>query len=384
MLKITNIETFSIPPRWLFVKISTDEGISGWGEPVLEGRVPTVEKAVAELSEHLLGRDPLHILDHWQSMYLGEFYRGCGILMSAIAGLDQALWDIKGKYHNVPVYKLLGGPIRDRIWIYTHILGDDPASVTRDALAKKKQGFTAFKTNVGYSAGYLTKPSIIDAIVHRIGSIREAIGWDVALAVDCHGRFSTGLAKVLLEELKPFRLMFLEEPICPQNSDNYAYLSRMTSIPLAAGERLYSRWDFRRLLETNALDVVQPDLSHAGGITECYRIATMAEAFDVAFAPHSPLGPLALAACLQVDACVSNFLIQEQSMNTRYNTDVNYLLEYVDNPSVFQFEDSYVRLPTEPGLGVIINEEKVRRFNNTKKHYRNPVWRLEDGTVCPW
>ncbi|NLW25805.1 MAG: galactonate dehydratase [Clostridia bacterium] len=382
-MKITKLELFKVLPRWLFLKIETDEGICGWGEPVIEGRADTVRAAVEELSEYLIGQDPLKIEDHWQVLYRAGFYRGGPILMSAIAGIDQALWDIKGKYYNAPIYQLLGGPCREKIRVYCWIGGDRPADVGKAAKEKMEQGYTAVKMNGTEELHYIDSYAKVEAAVSRVAAIREACGPHFGIAVDFHGRVHKAMAKVLAKELEPFKLMFIEEPVLPENNEALRDIANHTSTPIATGERMFSRWDFKNLLADGYVDIIQPDLSHAGGITECKKISAMAEAYDVAVAPHCPLGPIALAACLQLDACTPNVFIQEQSLGIHYNRGGD-LLDYLKDPKVFTYENGFVKIPEGPGLGIEVNEEKVREMAQKGHNWKNPVWRNEDGTVAEW
>jgi len=313
-MKITKLTTYRVPPRWMLLKIETDEGVFGWGEPVIEGRARTVEAAVHEMSAYLIGQDPARINDLWQAMYRGGFYRGGPILMSAIAGIDQALWDIKGKVLGVPVYELLGGLVRDRMKTYSWVGGDRPDDVIAGIRKLREAGFDTFKMNGTEEFGIIDSAAAVDAAVGRIAEIRSAFGNEIEFGLDFHGRVSAPMAKVLLRALEPYRPLFVEEPVLAEQSEYYARLAKGTSIPLAAGERMYSRFDFKRVFEQGGIAIVQPDLSHAGGITECVKIAAMAEAYDIALAPHCPLGPVALAACLQVDFVSHNAVLQEQSM----------------------------------------------------------------------
>ncbi|WP_134703186.1 galactonate dehydratase [Ammoniphilus sp. YIM 78166] len=382
-MKITKFETFIVPPRWLFLKIETDEGIVGWGEPVVEGKAHTVQTAVEEMMDYLVGADPLRIEDHWQVMYRGGFYRGGPILMSAIAGIDQALWDIKGKFYNAPIYQLLGGACRDSMRVYSWIGGDRPSDVGQAALEKKQAGFTAIKMNATEELQYIDTHEKIDQVLERVAAIREAVGPYFGIGVDFHGRVHKPMAKILAKELEPYRLMFIEEPVLPENNEALREIARHTSTPIATGERMFSRWDFKNLLEGGWVDIIQPDLSHAGGITECKKIFAMAEAYDVAVAPHCPLGPIALASCLQVDATSYNAFIQEQSLGIHYNQG-NDLLDYVQDASVFAYKDGHVQIPQGPGLGITINEDYVRKMAEQGHRWRNPIWRHKDGSIAEW
>jgi galactonate dehydratase len=381
-MKITRLTTFAVPPRWLFLKVETDEGITGWGEPVVEGRAATVATCVEELSDYLLGRDPSNIEDLWQVMYRGGFYRGGPILMSAIAGIDQALWDIKGKSCGMSVAQLLGGLVRDRIQVYSWIGGDRPADTAAAALAAAQRGFTAIKMNGTEELQMVDTWARVQAALDRVAAVREAVP-DLGIAVDFHGRVHKPMAKVLLKELEPYRLMFIEEPVLSENADTLLGPMIKTSTPIALGERLFSRWDFKSLLASGAVDIIQPDPSHSGGISETRKIATMAEAYDVAVALHCPLGPIALATCLQIDACTYNAFIQEQSLGIHYNVD-NDLLDYLTDPSVFTYADGFVTIPSSPGLGIEVNEDYVTDRARLGHRWRNPIWRHQDGSLAEW
>ncbi|MFM9279782.1 galactonate dehydratase [Paenibacillus jiagnxiensis] len=382
-MKITNYELFIVPPRWLFLKIETDEGIVGWGEPVIEGKAATVKTAVEELMTYLIGKDPLRIEDNWNLMYRGGFYRGGPILMSAISGIDQALWDIKGKYFNAPVYQLLGGACRDSIQVYSWIGGDRPSDVAEAAKATVDRGFKAVKMNGSEELHYVDSFEKVEKILENVAAVREAVGKHVGIGLDFHGRVHKPMAKILAKALEEFNPMFIEEPVLPQNNEALKEIAQLTSIPIATGERMFSRWDFKPLLVGGYVDIIQPDLSHAGGITECKKIISMAEAFDVAAAPHCPLGPIALAACLQVDATAHNAFIQEQSLGIHYNQGSD-LLDYVKDASVFDYNNGYVKIPQGPGLGIEINEEHVRKMAKVGHQWQNPIWRHADGSIAEW
>ncbi|WP_027039822.1 galactonate dehydratase [Mesorhizobium ciceri] len=382
-MKIISLTTYIVPPRWLFLKIETDAGVTGWGEPVVEGRALTVEAAVKELGDYLIGKDPRLIEDHWTVMHRGGFYRGGPILMSAIAGIDQALWDIKGKALGVPVHELLGGKLRDTIKVYSWIGGDRPAEVAAGAKEMVARGFLALKMNGTEELQIVDSHDKIDAAVERVAVVREAVGPNIGIAVDFHGRVHRPMARALVKELEPYRLMFIEEPVLSENREALKEIAALGSTPIALGERLYSRWDFKSVFEEGVVDIIQPDLSHAGGITECRKIAAMAEAYDVAVAPHCPLGPIALAACLQLDAVSYNCFIQEQSLGIHYNA-ANDLLDYAANKDVFRYEDGYVAIPDGPGLGVEIDEEYVRERAREGHRWRNPIWRHKDGSFAEW
>ncbi len=382
-MKIKKLTTYKVKPRWLFLKIETESGISGWGEPVVEGRADTVEACVKELESYIIGRSANDIEDIWQVLYRGGFYRGGPVLTSALSGIDQALWDIKGKYYNIPVYEFFGGKVRDKIRVYRWIGGDRPDNVAYEAEMAYKQGYTAVKMNGTENTEWVDSFEKIDMCVKRVQAIRDKLGYKIDVAVDFHGRVHKAMARVLMKELEQFKLMFVEEPVLIENYEAFKDLRMHTTIPIATGERNFTRWDFKRMLADGYVDIIQPDLSHAGGISETRRIAAMAEAYDVAVAPHCPLGPIALAACLQVDFTSINAFIQEQSLGIHYNKGSD-LLDYLSDPSVFVYKNGYVDLLTKPGLGIEPDEEKIKKAAEEGHTWKNPIWRNEDGSIAEW
>ncbi|MGI8769423.1 MAG: galactonate dehydratase [Propionibacteriaceae bacterium] len=381
-MQITSIETFKVPPRWLFVRIGTDEGVTGWGEPVVEGRADTVRACVGELSPLLIGQDPLRIEDHWQVMTKSSFYRGGPIMSSAVAGLDQALWDICGKVLGVPVHVLLGGPVRDRIRLYTWVGGDDPSEVGEQVAAAVERGFTAVKMNASGKMGHIGTTAELDAVVNRAAAAKEVLGPDRDVALDGHGRLSLSNARQLARLLEPVRPLFFEEPVLPEYTHLLRDVVESTTVPIATGERLFSRRDFLPALQAG-IAIAQPDLSHAGGISEVHRIASLADMYDVAIAPHCPLGPLALASSLQIGFATPNYLIQEQSQGIHYNTE-GELFDLVTNPEDFAFVDGWVNRLTRPGLGVEIDEQAVRTVDQRGHAWGTAWWRHDDGAFAEW
>lgn len=379
---ISDYELFEVPPRWVFLKMETTDGTVGWGEPVIEGRSKTVVAAVEELIDtYLLGENPEQIRDHWQTMYRGGFYRGGPILMSAIAGIDQALWDIKGKYHEMPVHELLGGGVRDKIQYYRWIGGDEPADVGENAAAVTDDGVTAVKMNATGKFRRIETPAAVGEAEQRLETVRSTVGPEVNIGVDFHGRVARPMVPRLAKALEPYDPMFIEEPVLPEHNDVLDEMAAGTDIPIATGERMFSRWDFKSILEQGVVDVIQPDPSHAGGISEVTRIADMAEAYDVAVAPHCPLGPISLAAALQVDAVSQTAFIQESSLGIHYNQGAD-VPEYLDDYSKLSPTEGFLHIPTDPGLGISIDEERVRNAEEVDWH--NPVWRHDDGSVAEW
>ncbi|MDR1799967.1 MAG: galactonate dehydratase [Bifidobacteriaceae bacterium] len=381
-MRITGYELFKVPPRWLFLAIHTDEGLTGWGEPVAEGHAETVQTAVEAMMEPLMGADPRLIEDHWQRGFRAGFYRGGPILCSAAAGIDQALWDIAGKAAGLPVHQMLGGAVRQQIRAYTWVGGDDPAELA-DAIGQRiSQGATAVKMNLAGALDPLPSQAALEAMAARAAAAREALGPDRDFAVDCHGRVTPAAARNCARAVAPFRPLFVEEPVAPEFTALLGDLVRDIPVPVATGERLYSRWDFRLPLEAGVA-VVQPDLSHAGGISECHRIASLAETFGALVAPHCPLGPIALAACLQLDAVTPNFLIQECSVGIHYNVGWD-LLDYVLDKAVLDISTGYYQVPEGPGLGIEVDLAEVRKAAAKGHAWRTPVWRRADGALTEW
>jgi galactonate dehydratase len=368
-LRITKLETMLVQPRWLFLKMHTDAGIVGWGEPVVEGRAKTCAAAVQEIAPYLLGKDPRQVVHHWQAIYRHAFYRGGPILTSALSGVEQALWDIKGKALGVPIYELLGGPTRDRVRVYAHVR-NDPETLKE----RKRQGFTAFKTSVqnATSLGIVASQRDVERAADTFAALREAGGRDVDIGIDFHGAITPQTAKLLINALEPYQPLFIEEPVQCQNVDAMAEIARGTHLPIATGERLFTKWAFREVLEKQAATILQPDLCHAGGIFEARLIAGMAEAYYAAIAPHNPLGPISLAAGIQLAASVPNFLCQEQ---------VSLGEGYLKKPFIVQ--NGHVMVPTGPGLGIEIDEEQLKSKLGHDWQNRE-TYDPRDGSVVDW
>jgi len=379
-VNIERIETFYVPPRWLFVRIEAQGGLVGWGEASLEGHAEAVDGAFEALRDRFVDHDARRIEDIWQIAYRGGFYRGGAVMMSALSGLDQALWDLNAKAANLPAWQMLGGRVRDKVRAYAWIGGDRPHEAAEAAAARREQGFSAVKMNATAELDFLGTPKLLDEVVERVRAV-QAEGLDVGL--DFHGRIHKPMAKQLAKLLEPLGLMFIEEPLLSENPEGIAQISQLVSTPIALGERLYSRWDFKPFLASGVVDIIQPDLSHAGGLSECRRIAAMAEAFDVAVAPHCPLGPLALASCLQLAGCTPNVVLQEMSLGIHYNVGHD-LLNFVTNPDIFKPIDGFLPIPTGAGLGVEIDEAGVRRAHEQRHRWRNPIWRYADGSFAEW
>ncbi|MBU5342008.1 galactonate dehydratase [Caldifermentibacillus hisashii] len=381
-MKISSVQVYEVKPRWIFIKISTDEGIEGWGEMVSGTKTRTVVAGAYEMADRIIGRNPLEIEKIWQELYR-VFFRGGPINMTIISGIEMALWDIKGKYYNAPIYELLGGSARDRIKVYSWIGGDRPADVVKDAQDRVTRGFDSIKMNATEELHYIDSFKKIDAVVERVASLRDTFGNDLNIGVDFHGRVHKPMAKILAKELEPYRPMFLEEVVLPENEEGFVEVAKHVSTPLATGERLYTRWGFKNILNSGVIDIIQPDVALAGGILETRKIIAMAEAYDIAAAPHAPYGPIALAATLQIDVCSPNVFIQEQSLGIHYNKGFD-LLDFVKNKEIFQYKDGYVDIPTKPGLGLEIDEDKVKEVSAEGLYWTNPNWKNYDGTKAEW
>lgn len=380
--KIERVETFMVAPRWLFVRIEASDGTVGWGEATCEGRSETVRTAIRQLDELLIGTDPSRIEDHYQVLSKGSFYRYGPILASAVSGIDQALWDMAGHRLGVPLHVLLGGHTRDRIRMYSWVGGDEPAEVKDHIAAVVETGMTAVKMNASGRMTPMGTAAEIDGVIRRVAAAREVLGEHRDVAVDFHGRCSLPTARRLAPLLEPYRPLFLEEPVTPENSHQIGRIVEVTSTPISTGERLYNRQEFLPVLQAG-VGVIQPDLSHAGGITEVRKIAALAETFDAMVAPHCPLGPLALAASLQVGFATPNHIIQEQSIGIHYNVG-SEVLDYLVDTAPFTFVDGYVERFTGPGLGIEIDEAAVRKADKRAHAWRGPVWRHRDGSFAEW
>lgn len=362
-IKVTGIDTFVLKNSWVFVKVSTDAGIVGWGE-MLKDDAKACAAGALEVGDYLIGQDPCRVVHHWQAIHRGAFYRGGPIKTAITSGIDQALWDIKGKVYGVPVYKLLGGPTRDRVRVYGRI--------------SEETGVTAMKTGPRgeerQAIKYIEGQKFVDEVVERFKALRGKYGDEVDIGLDFHGAVQPPTALLLMKALEPYNPWFYEEIIQALNVDIMAELARKTHIPIATGERIFTKWGFKEILEKRAAAILQPDVCYAGGITELKIIAGMAEAYYSPLAPHNPQGPCSLAASFQVAASIPNFLIQERGDN-----------EYMDllakpMPPV---RNGHRPLLTDPGLGITIDEDKLMAQVGEPREYR-PRFDLDDGSVVDW
>lgn len=380
-MKIARIQQFFPRPRMRLVKITTDSGIVGWGESTLEGKPKSTMGAVEELADYLVGKDPLCIEHHWQHIYRSAFFRGGSVVMSALSGIDQALWDIAGKQYGVPVYQLLGGPTRQRVRVYAHWGIHDRSEAGLDkarerlTYLQKSGGYTAFKAGPGGAWRAHEPPARIDDFVSRANLMREWVGPDVEIGFDFHGKMTPALAIEICHQLIGMRPMFVEEPVPQENVDALKLVSDHVPFPIATGERLLSRWEFRPIFEKQACAYIQPDASHAGGISELKRIANMAEVYYIHTMPHCAIGSVALAACLNVDAAVPNFLIQE-------TVGPDWLAGVAQ--SAWTVRDGYAALPTVPGLGIEVDEAEAATLTEYSEELGGEFTYPSDRSVADW
>lgn len=383
-MEITNYELFEVPPRWVFLRIETSTGEVGWGEPIVEGYAKTTKSAVEEIMDnYIIGKDPMEIERHWQAMYRGQHFRGGPILMSAIGGIDQALWDLKGQHYGCPVYELLGGRARDRIRTYQWVGGDNPEEIAEAAATEVENGYQVLKLSVTSQFRRIDSPSAVKRFRDRLRAVRSEVGDDIDVGVDFRGRITKGMAKWVASELDQFDPMYYEEPVLPNNIEAHPSIEQQTKVPLATGERLYSRWEFKRVIDRGLVDIIQPSPSHAGGISEVQRIAAAAEAADISLSLHCPLGPISFAACVHLDIAIPNAIVQPQGLDIHETAD-NDLMRYLTDPTVFEFDEGNVTAPDGPGLGIDIDEEYVRQQAQSRVDWQSPVWYHEDGSIAEW
>ena len=384
---IASYELFKVAPRWLFLKITTDNGIVGWGEPNLEGFTDTVAAATTEMMDSLKGEDATRIQRIWQKIYRQKFYCGGPILMSALAGIDQCLWDIKGKTLNVPISTLIGGTVRDKCLMYRWCGGDNNTAeeAASEAVAVVNAGYTHMKLNATPMMEYVATNEVISQSYKRIKAVRDAVGPSVGIGLDFHGRVKLPTCKKMMKVFDELDPLFYEEPTVKGQNKSLKDISNFTPVPIATGERMHTIEEFRDLLELRSVSIIQPDVSHIGGISPLLTLARMSEAYEVSLAPHCPLGPVALAACLAVDSCSVNFAFQESSMGIHYNTEGGTdLLDYIKNKEDFKITNGYMKVLTKPGLGIDIDEQRVREAALKGHNWKDREWTLEDGTPTTW
>ncbi len=378
-MRVTGVEpiiVFGGFRNWVFVRIQTDEGLVGTGEASLEGRAETMVAAIGELARYLVGKNPLRITDHWQAMYRHAFWRGGPVLNSAISGVEQALWDIFGKSVGLPVWQLLGGACRDRIRVYANgPHGETAEELAESAAVLKERGYSAMKLAPFGPTKPLDGVAEIRRMARVMEAVRDAVGPDVDLAVDAHGRLSPAMAIEMARAIRDVGIFFFEEPCLPENPRTMATVARECGIPVATGERLFTKWGFREAMELEAAVLWQPDLAHCGGIAEARQIAAMAEVRYAGIAPHNPLSPVNMRASLHLDAAIPNFVIQEW-----VSDDPPWRDEILVHPVVIR--DGWAELPTEPGLGTDLDLDVCRA--HPYRPVDMPAWRHDDGSVADW
>ena len=373
-MKITGFETVPMTGRMLLLKMFTDEGLVGYGEPMNYEHWRVVAQAVEDMAVYLVGKDPFQIEDHWQAMYRSSYSRSMPVLVGALSGIEMAMWDVMGKALGLPVWKLLGGSVRDRVRVYTGIGGgESPEAVAENARQKVAEGFTAVKMGASpRPVRYMDSPKAVGEMVARVAAVRAAVGDGVDIAVDFHRRLSPAMSIVLLKELEPFKLLFAEEPCHPENNEALIQIARSTTTPIATGERHLTRWGFREIVEREAAAVLQPDIRHCGGILEMKKIANLAETHYLAMAPHNAAGPVGVAASIHAMATVPNFLICEGGSKRGEGLFREPLT----------FRDGFMELPGGPGLGIEMDDEAIEAHRDETYRMRGMFRLEEDGSFA--
>ena len=357
----------------MVLKMFTDQGIIGYGEPMNYEHWRVVAQAVDDMAEYLVGKDPLQIEEHWQAMYRSSYSRSMPVLVGALSGIEMAMWDVFGKVVGLPVWKLLGGSVRDRIRVYTGIGGTTPEACAESAKKAVAAGFRAVKMGASpQPVRFVDTPKTIDTMIARVAAVREAVGDEVDIAVDLHRRLSPTMATILVKELEPFRLLFAEEPCHPENNEPLLALSRSTTIPIATGERHLTRWGFREIIEREMCAILQPDIRHCGGILELKKISAMAEIHNIAIAPHNAAGPIGVAASVHVMATVPNLLICEGGHRRGEGLFATPLV----------LKDGFIELPTAPGLGVDMDDAAIEAVRDETFRLRGMFWHSDDGAFA--
>ena len=372
-MRIEALETFRVLDRWLFLEIRTDSGLVGLGEAGLWGYPDAAEQVIHSFESSLIDQDPLRIEHHYQFLYRNAHFRGAAV-SGALGAIDIALWDIAGKHFGAPAWQLLGGKCRDRVRCYVHITGDTPEELAKSAQQETDAGFTAVRF-VPLPSGYerMRYSRILEEAVARVAAVREQVGPDIDLCVEIHRRLTPMEATGLAQELVPFRIFFLEDPILPDSTQSKGRLAAQMPVPIATGERLHTIFEFRELLEAGACQFIRPDVCLAGGLTQCKKIAALAESYQVGVIPHNPLSPVSTAACVQLDACIPNMVLQEYT-----GDDKPPKCEIVKN--TLELQNGYIRVPEVPGIGVELNHEALSRFPASQRPLDTPLH--EDGSVA--
>ncbi|MFN7918488.1 MAG: galactonate dehydratase [Bryobacteraceae bacterium] len=389
-VRITNVKAFgvSLTPDsdrpYVFVKIETNQGVVGWGEGTLEGKAAAVMSCVNDFKELLIGADPMLVEHHWQSMYVHSFYRAGPVIGSAISGIDQALWDIRGKLLGMPVYKLLGGPFDSQgVRGYYHLRGGNtPEALAETREQAKKNGITCFKTGIPGYYEWIETNAKIDRAIKSLQKLREGIGNEIDIAVDFHAKTSPSVASIIVKEVEPLNLLFIEEPCPPENVKAMARISRRSTTPIATGERLIASYSCRELIEMGVIDILQCDINHVGGITALWKAGALADASGVSMAPHACEGPIGGLATVHTDSATPNFLVQEICSGIELDMKEKVWHEWLGFPAMRMVNGKFP-LPTKPGLGFDLTEDALKKypFGGTRSMAR--VFH-EDGSVAEW
>ncbi|MFC7465740.1 galactonate dehydratase [Brachybacterium sp. GCM10030252] len=385
--RIAAVRSYRVAPRWILVRVDTEDGLTGWGESINPKRAGAVQGALADLEANVRGRDPDRIEQLRLRMRHGGFFRGGPVLATAAAAIECALWDIRARRLNSPVHGLLGGAVREHITSYAWVGGDRPAQLSADITARLEQGYSMVKMNATAEFDHIESSAAIDAVIERVGAVREEFGSRIDVALDFHGRVHRSMARTLVRELETFRPAWIEEPLPPGHEAAYAELfGRDRTVPIATGERMSELREFLPLLEARVVDVLQPDVSLTG-IAELVSIARVAEAYDVAVAPHCPNGPVSLAASLQAGACAENIVAQEQSLGLHYNRGYAdmpkaEMFDYLREPAVLRPADGRLAIPPDPGLGLELDEDAIAASPSWS--LKDPDWRYPDGRSAEW
>jgi galactonate dehydratase len=388
-VKITGMKVYgvSLTPDsdrpYVFVKLETNKGVVGWGEGTLEGKAAAVMNCIEDFRDFLIGKDPTQVEHHWQSMYVHSFYRAGPVIGSAISGIDQALWDIRGKLLGMPVYKLLGGPVDPRgVRGYYHT-----QARTKDELVKLRgtavqQGVSCFKSGIPGYYEWIETHQKIDRAVKGMQLLREGLGPDIDIGIDFHAKTSPSVASILVKEVEPLNLLFIEEPCPPENVAAMARIAKRSTTPIATGERLVAHYGCRELIEMGVVDILQTDINHVGGITALWKVGQMAGMSGISMAPHACEGPIGGLATVHVDAATPNFLVQEICSGVQPDTKEKVWEEWLGFPAMRMVNGRFPLLD-KPGLGFEMNEKALAKypFGGTR-----PMARVfhEDGSVAEW
>lgn len=388
-VKITNMKVFgvSLTPEsdrpYVFVKLETNQGLVGWGEGTLEGKAGAVMACVQDFRDFIVGKDPLQVEHHWQSMYVHSFYRAGPVIGSAISGIDQALWDLRGKILGMPVYKLLGGPMDPRgVRGYYHARASTKEQLMKLRETAVAQGVTCFKTGIPGTYEFIETNAKIDRAVRGMQLLREGLGPDIDIGVDFHAKTSPSVASILVKEVEPLNLLFIEEPCPPENVKAMARIANRSTTPIATGERLVAHYGVQQLVEMGVVDIMQTDINHVGGITALWKVAQMTGLSGISMAPHACEGPIGGIATIHVDAATPNFLVQEICSGVTPSRQEKIWEEWLGFPAMRMVNGRFP-LPDKPGLGFELNESALAKypFGGTK-----PMARVfhADGSVAEW